>query len=414
MRRLIAFAIIMVLMVCLAGCGSGDKNTEPTDPTAASAALTEPSEMPEMTIPEPNTAPTESSPTASEETELPTTEPELWIDTMPPDNPLEYPECWSLPEVRDFMKSQLAMEEMHMSFRYLGEDYLDAQRMARMLCAFYVSYVQDGNIFHVSVTEYPGDRMARAYHTGDESCLYEEEVRTLRTAVDLVEQLKKQTEDPWELELLIHDLLAEQIEYDEENYNVDNPLEPPLSLTAVGALLNGRANSQGYADAFYLMASIAGLQADRIFVENPNKTHMANTIFLDGAWYVVDVASNDQDGDGPTGYRLFNVGKDFAWAEYSWTEEMEPHPIAAYSDAPFYYYRIGMVYPELRSFAVDSVYARMDEGTSVFRALVEEQIDPASLEGMLREAMDQLGVEYAYQYWHQQNGAGIFLTLIFE
>ena len=70
--------------------------------------------------------------------------------------------------------------------------------------------------------------------------------------------------------------------------------------SCVTALTHGRANCQGYADAFFLTASLAGFEVRYQNGWNRSgESHTWNRVFLDGAWLDVDLTWMDRsDGNG--------------------------------------------------------------------------------------------------------------------
>ena len=99
----------------------------------------------------------------------------------------------------------------------------------------------------------------------------------------------------------------------------------------MGALLNGRANSAGYSDAYYLVGSLAGLevrcQRGESRVKGPGVVtygetvpHTWNLLLLDGSWRLVDLSWDDEE-DGPA-CSWFNLGYDRAGRSHVWNEEM--------------------------------------------------------------------------------------------
>lgn len=90
--------------------------------------------------------------------------------------------------------------------------------------------------------------------------------------------------------LLLHDRLAMYYQYDESLNNSG----------AAELFLEGTAVCNGYASAFYALASRAGI--DGGFVASEEMNHIWNAFYLDGAWYHADVTWDD-----PTHDRYGNV-----------------------------------------------------------------------------------------------------------
>lgn len=289
-------------------------------------------------------------------------------DPAPTDTPA--PELVTLAdrnELKAFVLEQEAQGQLEFSLKFTGNTNLvTADSLSQILAALYVDVerdTEDRKVFHVSVTEFPGDRMVDAYLSGDTSTLTEEERAALEIAVRMVEEAQAASADPLELEQTLHDLLCDAVTFVDKKPKIKDPAAPPRHMTALGALLDGEAGSYGYADAFYALASIAGLQVDRMCGnETPNDVVMFNTICLEGAWYVVNACYNDAVADR-IGYQIFNAGLDAAIL-YGWGSTQERHPISLVryedrADAPADIPQIADL-PELR----DYVNGQLEQGNA--------------------------------------------------
>ena len=121
--------------------------------------------------------------------------------------------------------------------------------------------------------------------------------------------------------LPVHDALCARITYDAaEDENGDKDC-------AIGALLNGRADCDGYADAMMLCCSLTGIPCRYIHgqsVDPPQDntsdgSHLWNLVFVNGSWLMCDVTWADQDG-GPA-YLYFNLGSRDASPSYRWNPD---------------------------------------------------------------------------------------------
>lgn len=90
------------------------------------------------------------------------------------------------------------------------------------------------------------------------------------------------------------------------------------------SLLTGRANCDGYADAFNLCAGLAGYETVMYSGHFADDTtgHAWSGVKLGGIWYTVDVTQADQDDYVSPFY--FLLGKDQAKEKYIWPEEYFP------------------------------------------------------------------------------------------
>ncbi len=171
----------------------------------------------------------------------------------------------------------------------------------------------DGKTLTIRPVAYPGIRIVAAWRADDLDALTEEEQRTYGKAQSLVQQAEAETDSPLALEAWLHDWLCENVTYDNTNAGLwtgRGELQP--EWTATSALLEGRANCQGFSDAFYLLGSLAGFDVRFQYGTVGGEAHCWNAIMLDdGQWYYVDVTyDNDIERFLPDGktYAYLNFG----------------------------------------------------------------------------------------------------------
>ena len=178
-----------------------------------------------------------------------------------------------------------------------------------------------GRITLSNIRYMAGHKILHAYRTGDYSGLAQREYDTLVFAVNALNQ-GNMPSDLLGAEKWIHDYLCDRITYTVDPYSEEDDC-------AVGALLSGRANCDGYADAFYLMGSLVGMeircQSGDALRTDGDEGHMWNLIRLNDQWYMVDVTWNDTDGQEPS-HIWYNLGADFARYSHFWQqlEGLEP------------------------------------------------------------------------------------------
>lgn len=183
------------------------------------------------------------------------------------------------------------------------------------------------------MTYYPGRRILYAWRNGRTDMLSEAEKRTLSAALEIAAGAKG---SDLEREKAVHDALCRIITYssDGDPFNNDD--------CAVGALLEGRADCDGYSDAFYLCGSLAGLDVryqrgwaaekenenNSIHVED-DSSHMWNLIRINGAWLTVDVTWDDRDeGKESAAYVYYNLGEDQTKVSYILNPSARRDPLA--------------------------------------------------------------------------------------
>lgn len=316
-------------------------------------------------------------------------------------------------ELRDYVIQQRKNGKTEFSFMYSGTEEIDPGMIAQMGDACYVKMIQEGNVYHLELTLFPGERIVNAYLNGETESLSKSEKQALQVAREMVETAKSQTDDNWELERLLHDMLCERISYSYADIYYEKPEDQPPHLSVLGALLDGEANCQGYTDAFYTVASIAGFEVGRLSVETDTAPHMVNTIYLEGNWYVVDVTYDDSNEDYPS-YRLFNAGRDMIGHEYTWQAETKQQKIIANSDEMNYYIRNQLVFDSFDDLAEFVIHGWDADAGSIFYAMVKNESDSEAFNTVLADALDKMERAYSYSLIHSSNGFDSFYTVIFD
>ena len=167
---------------------------------------------------------------------------------------------------------------------------------------------------------YPGTEIVLAVQNGTDNELSSALKGCLGSALKMASECED--EDALTTARNIHDALCRRITYSTEEGKTDRD-------TAVGALLDGRADCDGYSDAFYLVGTLAGLNiryqrgeaVDAEFYDKAGTAmHMWNLIELEESWRLVDVTWDDA-GDEIV-YTWFNIGAGEASKTHRWNEEM--------------------------------------------------------------------------------------------
>lgn len=193
----------------------------------------------------------------------------------------------------------------------------------------------------VSITYTPGKRVATAFRTGDTSPLTTRETELLNLAASIL-SAEFMNASPLVQERAIHDGLCAGARYYDKPANGTQETLPDYD-NALGLMLDGRGNCMAYADAFEMMAAMAGFNVETVFGEalssaNVWTAHAWNNIELNGKWYAVDVTYDDLDSDPfICDYAYFNIGADEMSATHRLNDGMTPSesvsPFGAYSGA---------------------------------------------------------------------------------
>lgn len=113
----------------------------------------------------------------------------------------------------------------------------------------------------------------------------EADIKRIQTVMTELSDSVDELESDIDKLLLLHDRLALYFRYDETYTNSD----------AHGLLLEGTSVCNGYASAFYALASRSGIIGG--FVNSESMNHIWNVFYLDGAWYHADVTWDDPTHD---------------------------------------------------------------------------------------------------------------------
>jgi len=106
----------------------------------------------------------------------------------------------------------------------------------------------------------------------------------------------------YEMEKALHDMLANKVTY----------VSTPNAHNAYGALVEGYAVCEGYAEALQCLLQRVGIQSVEVFGYGMNpstgagEAHAWNIVRIDGKYYTVDLTWNDQDDQRTLFYAYFN------------------------------------------------------------------------------------------------------------
>ncbi len=211
----------------------------------------------------------------------------------------------------------------------------DCERMSALMTAAFievsVSYSREDRCFilHKSGGSvfFPGYVIARAVRLGNTDALPPRLKETLRAAEGMAAGI---TGTPREIALAVHDLLCARV-----TYSIDG-IEHSEDDCCIGAILNGKANCDGYADAFMLLCALKGIPVELVAGESKKKTgaedpgHMWNLVYLDGLWRGVDVTWDDQESGAIC--RHFNMGLDRMKENYVFVSDFLPRAVLGETD----------------------------------------------------------------------------------
>ncbi len=184
------------------------------------------------------------------------------------------------------------------------------------------------SIKFVDCKYYEGKRIVNAWKNHSEADLTPREQETLVAARRMVGGING-TE--LQKEKAVHDILCQHVTY----YDDGTSREHNENDCAVGAILNGRADCDGYSDAFYLLGSLTGLEVRLVkgdAVPDPDQLrlsyegHVWNLIHVNGKWVMLDVTWDDREEDGIC-YTYFNTGTAMEAKKHIWEPQVMYLPV---------------------------------------------------------------------------------------
>lgn len=198
-----------------------------------------------------------------------------------------------------------------------------------------------------------------------------------------------------EIELVLHDWICKNVEYDKESGDVATSGERSkanhASWTAYGALVNRSAVCEGYSKAFQLLMYYSGINCNLLSgVTSDQTAHMWNIVQLSDSWYNVDVLWNDvEDSEFAPVHSFFNVTTEFI----SKTHTLYPDSTTVDKDDKIFTAEYNLAIPscintELNYYVYNNTLIESDE---LYAKVVTEALKRASEEG--RET-----VEFFYNY----------------
>ncbi len=288
----------------------------------------------------------------------------LFVSACPAVRAEETPVFSSLQELKYYLDDETWFLKDEIEFSYTGalDDVLSKHENLHDLMYNYGAWkweqqLNTGNR-HVRLSniEYlPGKRVVSAFSTIGEHILTGEEQRLLNKALDVSYEAYQNSQSDLDVARWLHDYLCHKVTYQEED-------EGSLNDTAIGALLNGYAECDGYADAFYLLCRLSGIQVNyqRGYAGGTGEEnrHIWNLISLNGKWYHADVTWDDKDSSAhpyAVGYRYYCCGSHLM-DEHSWDSRLSSVSIEYSTDWNGYVYTcnvngVGAYYDNLRDAA---------------------------------------------------------------
>ena len=166
----------------------------------------------------------------------------------------------------------------------------------------------------------------------------------------------------------IHDYLVKHVAY---GYPEGVDSEDSTAYNAYGALVEGKAVCNGYAQAMKLLCDLAGVECSMIMGKADGENHAWNLIRLDDEWYHVDVTWDDPEPDDPDRllYSYFNLDDTQMAESHIWdAEDYTPAEGTKYQ-----YYRKNALYcVDIEAFEEKCAEIFREDSPDHFQVLVED------------------------------------------
>lgn len=276
-----------------------------------------------------------------------------------------------------------------------------------------------------NIEYYPGFKAAQAWELEAVGMLDADERTMLAHAEAMVEDACRYAQSPYQVLVNLHDALAGRVTYTLGEDRADGWV---LEDTAIGALVYGKAECDGYSDAFYLLCTLAGFPARMIsgYADNGTgegyESHMWNLIWWENGWYHVDVTWDDPDWEKDASlvkYAYLLMGSSLI-GDHQWEADHLVCQPQEYTDWNSYYYTCdntgityGAYYASLKEAANYAAYMQRNYDREIIHVMVDGDYDQEY--DVIHEALNDGGVRRRY-VWTNKCARGDYtcITLYIE
>lgn len=278
----------------------------------------------------------------------------LLLTALPPAQADDKVLISSLEELKQYLRIHALSLSETIEFSYVAELDEAADPSGRLVDLLFNNGIANYDVKHNKKTRAvrlsdivyrSGFRIARLWRAGLTGDLTEDERDTLLIAQNIAREALSLSNTLLETERIIHDAICRAAAYEQVSGS-----KMATHDTAVGALKYGRAECDGYADAFYLIGTLAGLDVDYQYgdVINPRSgksgPHLWNKVRIGNSWYHLDMTNNDLNYSKDSricSYLCFNLGSGMMHS-YRWEEELSFHEAAVNNNWNVYFYTCGL------------------------------------------------------------------------
>ena len=208
----------------------------------------------------------------------------------------------------------------------------------------------------------------------------------------------------YEREKLLHDRLAERISYDGTGTNAHD---------SYGALVEGKAVCEGYAEAFQYLLQKVGIQSFIITGTSSNPAsgipegHAWNAVRIDGMYYHVDVTWDDQGEN--VFYAYFNKTTEAISEDHTIAPTAYPLPECSSENADYFFVNGG----KMPAFELNAVANLLRNGGGTARVYVtgDKAAFVSAFTANISAVASRLGYTGGYRYGYANLGREFILTV---
>ena len=201
-----------------------------------------------------------------------------------------------------------------------------------------------GRVVTLTPTYSDGQRLSRPANSSTPAQgLSKEDRKVQAKAQSIVNQVKRQYNNPYDQAVALHDYIIANIRYD-ISANSQQTREVAL------ALLNGRAVCSGYSHTYQLLLNMCGIENTIVGGKALGIVHMWNMVKINGQWMHVDCTFDDpaKDIPGRKTHAYFGLSDKEISRDHTWNRASTPK---ASSTQLNYFARKGLVFNTVQDYA---------------------------------------------------------------
>lgn len=227
-------------------------------------------------------------------------------------------------------------------------------------------------------------------------------------ANDIIAGVIKPEMSDYEKELAIHDYIVNHCRYDTANVEADTI--PPESFSAYGALVNGVAVCEGYAEAMKLLLDKAGVPTMIVIGYSQGVGHAWNLVKIQNSYYQVDATWDDpvmNDGTDVLTYTYFNLTDEEMAIDHIWEKKDYP----AGMNVAYNYHQINKLTAQSSKEFIDIAVSQLTKGNkTVSIKLLNGVINTFNMDAAISSIC--MRIQHGVMYMVNQDFGVVDITLV--